>query len=244
MKSTLHSTLAIGILLATSLALATVRADERGKLIFEDHFDRQESQETTDEIGNGWKTNSKARAGGHKQADLRDGALYIFMHPTADHAVSVTHGAEFQDGAVELRFLLEHDQDKLGLDFADLQLKTVHAGHLFKVTVGAGKLEIADLKTGVMSLPLYEARKAGAKATPETQKLLATKRKIFPVKLETGKWHTLLVRMAGDAIAVSIDGHEAGTFASEGFAHPTKRMLRLAVPHQAVVDDLKIFAAK
>lgn len=216
-------------------------ADERGKLIFEDSFDRNESQEATEEIGNGWVSNSKSRAGGNKQVDLKDGAMHIYMHKTADHAVSVKHDAEFGDGTVELRFMLEHSQDTLGLDFADLKLKTVHAGHLFKVTVGTSKVDIADLKTGNMDLKIREQRLAKT-LSPETTKLLATKSKRFPVELKPAKWYALSVRIKGNTVFVLIDGHEVGAFSSEGFAHPTKRALRLAVPKEAYVDDLKIYA--
>ena len=68
-------------------------------------------------------------------------------------------------------------------------------------------------------------------------------KKVFPAKLETGRWYTMNVTNSGDKVNVTIDGKQVGTFSSEGFAHPTKRMLRLSVPKQAVVDDVKIFAA-
>jgi len=216
-------------------------ADDRGKLIFEDDFERTESQEDKDEIGNGWGTNSDSRAGGNKQVDLKDGAMYIVMHKTADHAVSVRHDAEFQDGSVELRFMLENPKDTLGLDFADLQCKSVHAGHLFKVTVGNDKLDLMDMKTGGMDLKIREKRQKN-EVTPELKKLLASKKKVFPVKFETGKWYTLNVTITGDTVRVQIDGKEAGAFASEGFSHPTKKMLRLSVPKAAVVDDVKIYS--
>ena len=64
--------------------------DERGTLIFEDDFQRNETQEKTDEIGNGWGSNSKSRAAGNKQVDLKNGAMYIYRHEVADHGVSVT----------------------------------------------------------------------------------------------------------------------------------------------------------
>ena len=147
--------------LSASLLSLHAQADERGRLIFEDDFQRNESDESTEEIGNGWSTNSKTRAGGNKQADLRDGTLHIYIHQTADHAVSVRHDADFQNGRVELRFMLENDKDTLGLNFADQQLKTVHAGHLFKVTLGRKKLDFNDMKTGAMNQRIYTAKKAG-----------------------------------------------------------------------------------
>jgi len=71
----------------------------------------------------------------NKQVDLKDGAMRIFIHAEANHAVSVTHAAEFTDGTVSLRFMLEDAQDSLGLNFADLEFKEVHAGHLFVAKV-------------------------------------------------------------------------------------------------------------
>ncbi len=218
-------------------------AAEHGTLIFEDNFDRNESQEVKEEIGNGWGTNSKSRAKGNKQVDLKDGAMYITTHPEADHAASVTHPAEFTDGAVELRFMLEDEADTLGLDFADLQFKEVHAGHLFKVDVGSKKVTIDDMKSGGMNMKFYDAKKAKT-LTKEQQEIIAANKKTFPSKLKAGQWYSLLVTIKGDTVSVSIDGKEAATASSEGFAHPTKKMLRLAVPKSAVVDDLKIWAVK
>ncbi|WP_417387494.1 hypothetical protein [Gimesia sp.] len=221
---------------------SSVFAEDLGKLIFQDDFERNESQETKDEIGKGWGTNSRSRAAGNKQVDLKNGAMYIYIHKVADHAVSVTHPAEFQDGSVELRFMLENEKDSLGLNFADLQYKKVHAGHLFVAKVSPKFVELTDLKTGNMDLKTRELRLA-KKLPSELQEQLKTKRKRFPVKLETGKWYTLLVTVRGDQLTVKIDGKTVGSFSSAGMAHPTKRLLRLAVPRNAVVDDVKIYAS-
>ena len=232
------------ILSACALVLCLtvpVFAEDRGKLIFEDDFERNESQETKDEIGKGWGTNSRTRAAGNKQVDLKNGAMYIYIHKVADHAVSVTHPAEFRDGSVELRFMLENEKDSLGLNFADLKYKKVHAGHLFMAKVNPRYVELTDLKTGNMDLKTRELRLA-KKLPAELQEQLKTKRKRFPVKLETGKWYTLLVTVSGEELTVKIDGRTVGSFSSAGVAHPTKRLLRLSVPRNAVVDDVKIYA--
>lgn len=236
MKTHLFSAAAL-VLFCSSLVLA----GERGTLIFEDDFERSESQETKDEIGKGWGTNSRARAKGNKQVDLRNGAMYIYIHKEANHAVSVTHPAEFKDGAVALRFMLEDPKDSLGLNFADLKYKPVHAGHLFVARISPKNLTINDLKTGNMDLKIRDQRKAGT-LSPKLKKMLKTKVKQFPLKLEVGKWYDLLVSVSGDTLTISIDGKQVGSFSSEGIAHPTKRLLRLAVPRNAVVDDVKIYA--
>ena len=215
-------------------------ADDKGELIFEDDFERSESQEEKDEPGNGWGTNSKSRAQGDKQVDLRDGAMYIYISERADHGVSVTHPAEFTDGAVQMRFMLEGEKDSLGLNFADLKFKEVHAGHLFAVRVHTTHVLLEDLKTGKMDLETRNARKANT-LSDEKKKALKDKESRFANKLETGKWYDLLVEIEGDTLTATIDGKEVGSFSSAGIAHPTKRTLRLAVPKNAVVDDVKIW---
>lgn len=235
-------TLAFAITLTGSLLFSTISAEKNGKLIFQDNFNRNEARESEENLGNGWTTNSKARAGGNKQADLRNGTLHIYRHKTANHAVSVRHNAEFKNGSVDLRFMLEDKRDTLGLNFADMQLKTVHAGHLFKVTIGISTLSITDLKTGTMASKIRAARKAGS-LTPAQKKLLASKKRTFPLKLTTGKWYVLHVNISDRTVRVAIDNKEVGSFTSEGIAHPTKRMLRLSVPREAVIDDLKIYSA-
>ncbi len=222
--------------------LSSAYAEDRSKLVFEDKFDRSESQETTEDIGNDWTTNSKNRAGGNKQVDLKDGAMHITMHAAADHAVSVGHAAEFRDGTVELRFMLEDEKDVLGLDIADPACKEVHAGHLFKIDVSSKQVVVDDKKSGAMNMKYYEAKKAKT-LTPEQSAFIASKRKTFPNTLETGKWHHLLVKVTGDTVSVSINGKQVASVASEGVAHPTKRLIRLSVPRQAWVDDVKVFAS-
>jgi hypothetical protein len=221
-----------------------IAAEERGELIFEDHFERSESQETKDEPGSGWGTNSKSRAKDNKQVDLKDGAMRIFIHAEANHAVSVTHPAEFTDGAVGLRFMLEDAKDSLGLNFADLEFKEVHAGHLFVAKVSPKSVQLQDLKTGNMRLDIREARQAKKPLTAEQQQAIKGKDKTFPHAVEIGKWHDLVVNIMGDTLSASIDGQLVGTFSSPGIAHPTKRTLRLAVARNAVVDDVKIWRQK
>jgi hypothetical protein len=225
-----------GVFLATCLSLT---ADEPGRLIFQDDFERNESQEITDEPGNGWTTNSKGRAKNNKQVDLRDGAMYVFIHQEANHAVSVAHAAAFTDGSVALRFKLDDEKDSLGLDFADPECKTVHAGHLFAARISPKQVILQDLKTGKMALETREARQAKT-LSKEQELALKQKEKVIPCPIETGRWYDLVVTIAGDELSVRIDGQPVGSFKSEGIAHPIKRTLRLAVPRNVAVDDVQI----
>lgn len=222
-------------------ATSALRGDDRGRLLFEDDFERNESQEEKEEIGKGWGSNSAKRAAGNKQVDLRDGTMRIYIHKAADHAVSVTHPAEFRNGTVELRFMLENKVDSLGLNFADLMLKEVWAGHLFVAKVSTQDVQLTDLKTGNMNLKIREARMADS-LTDEQKEMLKTKARRVPHKLQTGQWYQLRVDVNADTLSLSIDGKQVASFTSEGIAHPTKRTLRLSVPKQAVVDDVKIYS--
>ena len=229
------------LLALIALCTTSAFAADLGKVIFEDDFNRTQTNSATDDPGNGWGTNSKSRAKGDKQVELKDGAMRIFISPRADHAVSVTHPAEFTNGAVTLRFMLEDAKDSLGLDFADLQCKEVHAGHLCLAKVDAKQVVIMDHKTGGMRNDIHDARTEKKELTEEQKKALVGKTKNLPHKTELGKWHDLVVKIEGDELSVSVDGKDVGSLHSSGIAHPTKRMLRFSVPHNAVVDDVKIY---
>lgn len=221
----------------------SLHAEDLGQLVFSDDFNRNESQETKDDPGNGWGTNSASRAKGNKQVDLVDGALRIFIHKEADHAVSVTHPFEFTDGAVKMRFKLEDAKDTLGLNFADLGLQTVHAGHLCMAIFSAKDVLLRDLKTGAMELSTYDQRKAGT-LPKEAAEALKLKERSFPTPIAPESWHTLVVTINGDTMTVSVDDQTIGSFASPGIAHVTKKVLRLSVPKNAVVDDIELYRRK
>jgi hypothetical protein len=211
-----------------------------GKLIFEDSFERTESQELKDEPGNEWTTSSEKTAAGNKQVDLVNGVMHMWKHKDANHATSTRHAFEFTDGTIGMRFKLDSEKDHLRLNFTDMELKTVHAGHLFDADIGINDVSIEDKKTGSMDLVIRNARKANA-ITDKQLEMLKTKKRKFDHRLEKGVWHDLLVHVDADTLVVIIDGKEAGRFRSEGIAHSRKALLRLLVPGHAYIDDIKIW---
>jgi hypothetical protein len=166
--------------------------------------------------------------------------MHIFTHSEADHAASVTHPAEFRDGIIRLRFMLEDERDNLGLNFADLQCKEVHAGHLLVARIGAKDVVLQDLKTGNMRLDIREARLAKQPLNAEQQAALNGKTASTSHATVVGKWHEAEVTVLGDTLSIAVDGQALVDLKSPGIGHPTKRMLRLAVPRNAVVDDVRI----
>lgn len=209
-----------------------------GETVLADDFQREEATPGKEGIGNGWSTNSKSRAQGNQQVDLIDGAMHIYRHAVADHGVSVVHDFGFRDGEVRLRFKLGV-KDDLGINIADMDEKSVHAGHLCMARIRNKQVELIDLKTGRMKLDIREANKIKS-LTAEQKALLETKIKKVPVDFAQDQWHDLSVKIEGETMAVSIDGIQVGEFSSPGIGHPTKKRLRLAVNRQAWIDDVKL----
>jgi len=215
---------------------------EKGKLLFEDNFERDEALPDKEDIGGGWTSNSAWRAKGKKQVDLDKGTMAVIRLPEADHGVAIFHDVAFQDGAVALRFRLSEGED-FGLDFVDRQFKEVHAGHLCMARIQLNRVTITDSKTGGMRNDIRERRQKNPK-DQELVKLLKSKTKSFKHELKPDKWYEALIVIEGDAMRVSIDGRQVGEFHSEGIAHPTKRMITLAVNKGARFDDVKVWKLK
>lgn len=229
------------IVLSVLLASAPLAAaEDHGTLVFSDDFSRNETQEAKDEPGNGWKTSSSWSAKGHKQVDLRDGTMHIYIHAEANHAVDVGHDFVFIDGTATMRFKFHDAKDTLNLNFADTTWKEVHAGHICQAVFGTGRTTLSDLKTGGMLLKYREARKAGT-LSKEDEALLKTKQKSFPHTISVGDWHTLVVTILGDTMTASVDGTLIGSFSSPGIAHDSKRSLRLLVSNTVTLDDVKYY---
>jgi hypothetical protein len=223
-----------------AVALSCSAAPQFGELVFEDAFERSESQEEKDEPGNGWTTNSDSRAKGNKQVDLRDGYLHVKTHSEADHAATVNRDIDLKDGTIGIRLKFEESTHNIHLNFADPREKTVHAGHLFHVSINPNRVQLTDLKYGQQNLAIRSAYQK--KTLSDAQKtLLKSKSKRLPNKLETGQWHQVFVTISGDTISCTINGKKVGAFSSAGFDHARKRKLRLHVAKSVSIDDVRIW---
>ncbi len=227
--------------LCTFLRLSA--GEDLGTLVFSDDFERKETQAVKDEPGNGWDTSSSWSAKGNKQVALVDGALHIYIHPEAIHAVDVGHEFKFADGTAIMRYKLHDVKDSIMLNFADLSCQEVHAGHICAAIFAADKVTLKDMKTGEMVLKYFDARKAGT-LSKEDAELIKTKQKSFPHATTLDAWHTLSATIAGDTMTAAIDGEVIGSFSSSGIAHETKQKLRLLVPGQVTIDDVKFYRKK
>lgn len=214
--------------------------EAEGRLIFQDDFDRAEKDDSQEQLGRGWVTNSKTRAAGTKQADLKDGTLVITMAKHADHGVSVRHDAPFDDGVVRVRFRM-NDAKGIGFNFNDPKCKSSHAGHICHVGVKPQAVDFRDGKTGVFENSIREKKLAGA-PKEEIQKLTKGTLASHKVQLETRKWYELTIVIRGDEMSAWIDGKPAGKLKSAGIDHEVKQNLAFAVSGTADVDDLRIWS--
>ncbi|HRJ08589.1 MAG TPA: hypothetical protein PK490_17920 [Prosthecobacter sp.] len=203
------------------------------RVIFEDDFSGGAFKE-------GW---------GHYKSGsvIQDGVLVGITPEGSDH--SAVDNIKFpgeQDLQVEVKFRFVSEAAKsFNVWFDDKDYKGAHAGHICQVTVSPAQVQMSDAKTGGFTLEngLYDRKKAN-QLTDEEKKMLESKTKRVPVKLELQKWHTLTARTKGDTIFVLIDGKEAGEFSSEGVAHATKSLVSLTTNAVDVhYDDFSVKAA-
>ena len=234
---------------ATTLAPAQEKGKHKyGELIFEDHFERNESQETKDEPGNGWTTSSDPKKNGAKNVDLRDGTLHIATPKGTGHGISVRHGFSFKDGTISVRVKLRDKDDRLRLNFADVPPENVgvnHLGakHLFDAIITLDRISFEDKIGGVLSPGIRENRKAGT-LTKEQKKFLSTKYKVFRHKLKPGKWYTFAVHLDGDKISAHLDDKYICELRSSGFDNPTKTLMRCLIASEVTIDDFMVWRRK
>ncbi len=214
--------------------------DERGKLLLEDDFNR-EDPDGEEDLGENWISNSKSRAQGDKQCDLVDGTMQFTLSPKANHAISLVHNTSepYQEAVSWTRVKFPSGQS-FKIAFNDKQYKPVHAGHINGVTVRNRSVNIDDEKNGRFSAEAKAMRNDDSKKK-ERAELTAKFSKQFPVNVKGDKWFELVTHHQGETLTVYIDGKEVGSYTSSGFAHETKRQLAFAPSKDATVDHTMLW---
>ena len=239
------------ILLTTILVALPLIAEspdkliKRGKLIFSDDFNRSEQDDSKEQLGKQWVTNSAKRANGAKQADLEDGKLVVAVAKGANHSTSIRHDIPFDDGVITLKLQL-FDKHGLKLNFNDPAAnKITWAGHIARVVFKPGSVQIQDDKTGVFDLKIREKRQDKNLSNAEKTELAAflkSKQSTFDAPLKTGKWHDATIVFLGPKIEVYLDGKPVGSFSSPGLDHKVKQNFALGVSGKVIVDDIQVWS--
>lgn len=188
------------------------------KLLFEDEFERTDSN-SSDDLGRDWETNSEKSAGGAKQTDIENGTLVITLSDKAEEPASARHALSepFKDGVVSLKVKLDEEEEVV-LAYDDREDPSAAEGRINAVTIAPDKLAIDD-----------------GKATEETP---AREKRI---QLKPGAWTDVVTVHDGDTLTVYLNGYRLLSQKSPGIAHETKRDFVIAVPKKATVDELKIW---
>ncbi len=221
-----------------------------GTLLFHDTFEREETGNGLQGIGNGWESATADRIPHIKQADLDGGTLKIASATKeAGHAAHIHHDAGFTDGGAVIRFRFPglHPDESLMLGFVDRETTGIHAGHLCYARLEQNGITLMDWKTGVMNLEIRQQRQPyldQKKPLPaDLDALLKTKQITVPWKADTA-WQELVLVTEGDEMRLSLNGKVIAHHHSEGFAHPMKRWFSFLVPNTVWVDDVKIWKTR
>jgi len=208
-------------------------------LIFQDNFNRNEEDETVENIGKKWRTNSKNRAKDNKQADLRNGVLFVKMYEGANHGTSIVHPVRFSDGIVKVKFKMLHEKG-LNFNFNDPNATHLaHAGHVCQIKVLPKRVSLIDHITGRFEKGIHKKRKEGSVSKEELKKLLKGKSNNHDVAL--GYEITMVFKK--DLLSVYINDNFVGKLKSEGFGHKFKENISLVLWYSsAEFDDLRVWS--
>ena len=129
--------------------------------------------------------------------------------------------------------------DKRGIhfNFYDPKCKTVHAGHICRVSFKPGSVELRDEKTGVFDLKIREKIKSGSSKN-EIKKLTEGTIATFDAKLSTQTWHDVTIIFLSNSITAYVDGEKIGGLRSKGIGHNPKREFAFSVPGSADIDSI------
>ena len=173
-----------------------------------------------------------------KNVPATDGKPAITAH-------AAVHGLEIptRDSVVEVKIRLE-GATMMDVEFDDRKYTGSHYGHLCRAQVRTNGVTIIDERDGNMRNDIYAMSQDPTKKA-ERAKLLAGRQVTYPAKVESGKWHTLVVETVGEEMRVALDGNPAAYLKSSGIGHATKSKIELGVAGKdGYFDDIKVWNAE
>ena len=182
------------------------------RLLFQDSFDGKELRKV-------WRVHPNSFR-------IDKGVLIAGQRPDANHGAVCDVLVDFKDLNLEFSFLLDGSTG-FNVVIDDRKYRGSHAGHICRVAVRRKRITLGDDKTGNMKKGLFEKRRSpryrrDKQFRKEINRLLAGKSTSVPVKLRTGRWYRMTVRITGETMQVALDGKPLATLRSAGIGHPTK----------------------
>ena len=213
---------------------------KKKELLFSDDFEKAEPNALWHKVvptfafENGMLKGTQTR---DQNIPATNGAPAVMAH-------AAVHGLELptKDSVVEVKMRLD-GATMMDVEFDDRKYTGSHYGHICRAQVRLNGVTIIDERDGNMRNDIYEMRDTARKA--ERAKLLEGRQVTYPVKLESGKWHDVVVEIVGDAMRVSIDGKPTAYLKSSGIGHATKSKIELGVGGKdGYFDDIKVWNAE
>lgn len=204
---------------------------EPGELLFSDDFERSQ-------LGDDWQPLIPTFT-------IADGALKG-TQTRDDHGAVGRVYRTMQNVVAEFKFQFA-GSPTFNVVFDDKNVRDYsHAGHVCRVAITPTAVRLGDDKEGVMRNDIFEMRKDPSRKA-EADTLIEGRNANFKTlpALESEKWHTLRIEIAGDEMRVSLNGEAVGFLKSPGISHPTKESLHFTVTGDSMLfDEVKIWAAK
>lgn len=228
---------AVGGIAAIALVLLPIRAYAAGHVpllasatgeLFSDTFERES-------LGDAWQASVRSFA-------IKDGAMVGGMRDDATHPAITKVSKPFRDIVLQFSFRLDGAKS-FNIVFNDINEKSVHSGHVARMTVSPQGLTLTDDKLGLMSLE-WVTKKNDPQFKKQVDQVRAATSRNFPYDWQPHRWYVLVMEVAGDEVLVSIDGKPTGYFRCAGFGHPTKTSFHFSISGRDLsVDNLTAWSA-
>ena len=211
---------------------ASAVGPQQWKVVFTDDY------EDRTEIGKAYATSR-----GHEDSwSVVDGVL-VGKQTKTDHGAVIRTELNFDDVDIQFDFRFSGGKS-FNFVIDDAHEKSVHAGHICRVSVFPKYLKIGDDKTGSMNLKVREKRQDKNLSSTDTealQNLLDRTQSSAKIGIKPGEWHTLRIRIRGDVMKAFLNGDLVTSLRSPGFDHPTKTKFGFTVNGEAIdFDNLSV----
>jgi hypothetical protein len=236
-----RSFFSVAFFVFTAPALAAEPIAVKRELLFADDFESAEPAKVWHRV----VPTFVVEDGVLKGTQTRDKDVPAAGGKPAVKAHAAVHGLEIptRNSVVEVRIRFEGGS-MIDVEFDDRAYTGAHYGHLCRAQVRLTGVTLIDERDGGMRNDIYEMKKDASRKA-EVARLLAGRSVTYPIKLEAGKWYTLVVETVGDAMRVTLDGKPAGYLKSSGIAHATKSKIELGVAGKdGFFDDIKVWNAE
>lgn len=183
--------------------------------------------------------------GALKGTQTRDKNIPAADGKPAVQAHQAVHGLEVptKDSIVEVKIRFD-GANMIDVEFDDRKYTGSHYGHLCRAQVRLDGVTIIDERDGTMRNDIYAMNNDPTKKA-ERAELLKGRQVKYPLQVETGKWHDLVVETVGDEMRVTLDGKPAAYLKSSGIGHATKSKIELGVGGKSGwFDDIKVWNAE